>query len=326
MQCLRLPRASRLSCHHRRRVPRRSARRRRRAERLRQLDELVGRRRSTTTASTTTTSGVVGRLGREPDPGPVHRGAGGIARHLQGHLHARRARRARPRRITIEQKPPKSVFSTSSGSVINDGTHTYFCTTTGGKKQCVSESGAGVNPLASITTLFSPTTLLNEFHAAEAAAGCPRRWATAWHFSNAHLCRGGTPSASDYTEQLVADGEVLRHQLGHPGLRPVGGRDLRADGLLVGAPGQRLLPARRCHGRHHPRRVDPEHADRCSGPPADLPSILRSDVLRGQRQGARPRLCQGEQRLDGGGMVRAVGRREHPPVSDPAVGRRARRG
>jgi hypothetical protein len=73
--------------------------------------------------------------------------------------------------ITIEQKPPRSVFSTSSGSVINDGTHTYFCTTTGGTKECVSESGAGVNPLASITTLFSPTTLLNQFHAAEAAAG-----------------------------------------------------------------------------------------------------------------------------------------------------------
>jgi len=72
--------------------------------------------------------------------------------------------------ITIEQMPPKSVFSTTSGSVIDDGTHTYFCSTSGGAEQCVTESSGGTNPFASITALFSPTTLLNEFHAAQAAA------------------------------------------------------------------------------------------------------------------------------------------------------------
>lgn len=72
--------------------------------------------------------------------------------------------------ITIEQMPPKSVFSTTSGSVIDDGTHTYFCSTSGGAEQCVTESSTGANPFASITALFSPTTLLNEFHAAEGAA------------------------------------------------------------------------------------------------------------------------------------------------------------
>jgi hypothetical protein len=72
--------------------------------------------------------------------------------------------------ITIEQMPPKSVFSTTSGSVIDDGTHTYFCSASGAAEQCVTESSGGANPFASITALFSPTTLLNEFHAAEGAA------------------------------------------------------------------------------------------------------------------------------------------------------------
>ncbi len=72
--------------------------------------------------------------------------------------------------ITIEQMPPKSVLSTTSGSVIDDGTHTYFCSASGSAEQCVTESSGGADPFASITALFSPTTLLNEFHAAEGAA------------------------------------------------------------------------------------------------------------------------------------------------------------
>ena len=76
-----------------------------------------------------------------------------------------------PQTITIEQKPPKSVFTTSSGSVINEGTRTYFCTSAGAQQQCVSESSTGANPFQSITNFFDPTTLLSEFRAAEAAAG-----------------------------------------------------------------------------------------------------------------------------------------------------------
>jgi hypothetical protein len=73
--------------------------------------------------------------------------------------------------ITIEQMPPKSVFGTTSGSVINDGTHTYFCSSSGGTSQCVSESAtAGSNPLKSITALFDPATILSEFQAAQSAA------------------------------------------------------------------------------------------------------------------------------------------------------------
>jgi hypothetical protein len=73
--------------------------------------------------------------------------------------------------ITIEQMPPKSVFGSTSGSVINDGTRTYFCSSSSGQEQCVSESGAaGSNPLASITAIFSPATVLSEFQAAQSAA------------------------------------------------------------------------------------------------------------------------------------------------------------
>ena len=55
----------------------------------------------------------------------------------------------------------------------------------------------------------------------------------------------------------------------------------------------------------------------------DVPALLRPDLLREQGQGARPRLRQGEQRLDGRGVVRPLGRLQHPAVHHPAVGRRA---
>ena len=88
------------------------------------------------------------------------------------------------------------------------------------------------------------------------------------------------------------------------------GRHLRghAPGLLRGQ-----APARR-HGRqpHRGGAVLP-----------DLPPLLRPDLHRGQGQGARPALRQGLQRLDGRRVVRRLGRPPHPPVPDPAVGRRA---
>jgi hypothetical protein len=60
--------------------------------------------------------------------------------------------------VTIAQSPPKSNFSTSSGSVINDGKSTYYCSTTSGKQQCLTVSGA--NPLLGLEDLFSPQLAL----------------------------------------------------------------------------------------------------------------------------------------------------------------------
>jgi hypothetical protein len=118
--------------------------------------------------------------------------------------------------ITIEQKPPKSVLSTPSGSVINDGTHTYFCSTSGGKQQCVSASSAGANPFAALTNLFNPTTLLNEFHAAETAAGSHALGYSA-DFSNATYagmsarCVRYTSSSTQSVKYCVTNSGILAY-------------------------------------------------------------------------------------------------------------------
>jgi hypothetical protein len=118
--------------------------------------------------------------------------------------------------ITIEQKPPKSVLSTPSGSVINDGTHTYFCSTSGGKQQCVSDSLAGANPFAALANLFDPTTLLNEFHAAETAAGSHALGYSA-DFSNSTYagvrarCVRYTSSSTQSVKYCVTDSGILAY-------------------------------------------------------------------------------------------------------------------
>jgi hypothetical protein len=67
--------------------------------------------------------------------------------------------------VTIEQAPPKSVFAVQSGSVIDTGTATYFCTTTG-TATCISEGAS--NPLAALVAVFSPATVLNALKSAQA--------------------------------------------------------------------------------------------------------------------------------------------------------------
>jgi hypothetical protein len=69
--------------------------------------------------------------------------------------------------VTIEQSPPKSVFSTKSGGVIDTGTATYYCSTTG-TTTCLS--AGTTNPLASLTAIFSPATVLAGLREAQAEA------------------------------------------------------------------------------------------------------------------------------------------------------------
>lgn len=71
-----------------------------------------------------------------------------------------------PQTITLEQKPPESLLSTSAGLVIDNGTTTYFCSKSGANTSCFS-AGGGVNPLASIATLFNPTSAVTAMQAAE---------------------------------------------------------------------------------------------------------------------------------------------------------------
>ena len=69
--------------------------------------------------------------------------------------------------VTIEQQPPKSRYSFgSNGSVIDTGTATYFCSTSGGQVTCIPESG-GSNPLSSLLDLFSPATVQTSLQATE---------------------------------------------------------------------------------------------------------------------------------------------------------------
>jgi hypothetical protein len=69
--------------------------------------------------------------------------------------------------VTIEQSPPKSLFTTKGGSVIDTGTATYYCSDSG---QSVCLSAGTSNPLASLTALFSPQTALTELRAVQAEA------------------------------------------------------------------------------------------------------------------------------------------------------------
>ena len=69
--------------------------------------------------------------------------------------------------VTVEQSPPKSVFSTKSGSVIDTGTASYYCSNSG---QLVCISTGTSNPLASLVAVFSPATVLAGLKAAQAEA------------------------------------------------------------------------------------------------------------------------------------------------------------
>ena len=79
-----------------------------------------------------------------------------------------------------------------------------------------------------------------------------------------------------------------------------------------------------CYDRDDARQGLRAQLDRRLAPVPHVPALLRPDVLRDARQGPRARVREGVQRLDGRGVVRAVGRREHPAVHHAAVGRRAR--
>ena len=60
--------------------------------------------------------------------------------------------------VTIAQAPPKSIFSSSSGSVINTGKATFYCSNSSGKQSCLSVGGA--NPFLGLESLFSPAGAL----------------------------------------------------------------------------------------------------------------------------------------------------------------------
>jgi hypothetical protein len=68
--------------------------------------------------------------------------------------------------ITFEQDPPKFLFGTSGGEVVDTGSTTYFCSTTG-TPSCFSSSTE--DPLAALLQELSPKTYVASLQAAQAA-------------------------------------------------------------------------------------------------------------------------------------------------------------
>jgi hypothetical protein len=67
--------------------------------------------------------------------------------------------------VTIAQAPPKSIFTSGSGSVIDTGQKTYYCSAQGTSESCLSAGGA--NPFVGLEELFSPSLALSAFSEAK---------------------------------------------------------------------------------------------------------------------------------------------------------------
>jgi hypothetical protein len=72
--------------------------------------------------------------------------------------------------VNIAQDPPKSAFSSGgTGSVIDTGTKTYFCSGSGSAQTCIS--AGKTDPLSGLEDLFSPAAALAAFGEAKDALG-----------------------------------------------------------------------------------------------------------------------------------------------------------
>jgi hypothetical protein len=67
--------------------------------------------------------------------------------------------------VTIAQAPPKSLFSTSSGVVVDTGTKNYYCSVSGSTDQCLAAGTS--NPFIGIEDIFSPAAALAAFSEAK---------------------------------------------------------------------------------------------------------------------------------------------------------------
>lgn len=115
--------------------------------------------------------------------------------------------------VTLAQSPPKSKFSTSSGGVVlNDGTATYFCSSSA---TCLRETT--VNPLSSLVGLYSGQAFLGitrsySDQAALSAAGISLSFSNATHGGIASKCVTLTEAkTSAATTWCVSSSGILTH-------------------------------------------------------------------------------------------------------------------
>jgi hypothetical protein len=113
--------------------------------------------------------------------------------------------------VTVEQKPPKSVFVAGGDSVIVTGTATYFCAASQGKATCIDAGAA--NPLATLTQLFSPATALKAIQHAQtdAAGGQVSVSAQSYAGQNASCVTDTVPSSTPSGTYCVTDGGILAY-------------------------------------------------------------------------------------------------------------------
>lgn len=115
--------------------------------------------------------------------------------------------------ITFAQQPPKSAITTANGSIIDTGTATDFCSTSGGKPTCISSSGS--NPIAALTDLFQPKAVLSDLSTVETQIAAHLAGASV---SSSSRTIAGQPStcitASDSSSSgtwCVTDGGILSY-------------------------------------------------------------------------------------------------------------------
>ena len=162
----------------------------------------------------------------------------------------RTTRAAASQTITIEQKPPKSVFSTASGSVINDGTHTYFCSASGGQPALRVGVDGRHQPLGVHRGPLRPDDAPERVPAAEAAAAAPQRGLQRRLLDSTYAglhakCVSYTSTATQTVKYCVTNSGILAYA------QSAGGT-FELTGFSSSPAGQRLHPARGRHGRDDP--------------------------------------------------------------------------
>jgi hypothetical protein len=111
------------------------------------------------------------------------------------------------KKITFAQKPPDSLFKTTSGTIIDNGKTTFYCSTSSGTTSTSGSSGptciksTTADPLGGLLDLFSGTAALGFFNSAEEeaaakAAGVTVKFSTATESGLSSKCvtvsKGGT--------------------------------------------------------------------------------------------------------------------------------------
>ncbi len=117
--------------------------------------------------------------------------------------------------MVIAQSGKKSYFKASSGVVVSNGSKTYFCSDTGGSQSCVTASGG--NPLAGLTALFSPSTIINELgtfqsELASHASGVSVKTSSATYGGQPSTCVTVTSSSNKSTWCAVTSKGVLSYE------------------------------------------------------------------------------------------------------------------